>query len=141
MSLKLNDRETTQVAVPNATTSGALTATAINATGFGRARFVFNFGSNTGGASVAAAGIGIYQASSSGAPYTSLPNAVLAAVSSGALSNVVAVIDTVISSGTPWLEVSGAVVNSSIIVGATVDLYNGTRTYPATALEQQVVSV
>lgn len=141
MAKRNNDLSKTVLAMANSNTSGALVGTAINATGFGRARFVFTFGPNAGGASINSNSIGVYQGGTSGAITSAIASASFAAVTSGSLSNIVMEIDTVVNSAYPWLQVSGALVNSSMYSSAIAELYQGTRLNPPTATELQVVTV
>lgn len=139
----INDRMSDPlIAVPPQTTSGAITGTKVNGTGSGRARFVFSFGANSGTSGALSTGAGIWNAATSGGTFTQITGASLAAVTSGVLSNVTMVIDTVIDSAKPWLQVSGLSITSSItVLGATVEFYSGTRRLPPTSTAQQVVIV
>lgn len=125
---------------------GTVTATKVDATGFNRARFVFSFGPGglTGSIST---GIMIYNASvaaSSSGTWNSMPTAKLAAITSGALSggDYVAILDTKIADGYPWLQISGlSMLSTALIASCTVTLYDGTRKNPATQYATQVVVV
>jgi hypothetical protein len=140
MARKMDDVSEVKVAVANSVTSGALAGTKINAAGYGRARFVFTFGQPLANASLSSAGV--WQAATSGATFASIAAAQLAAVTSGAISDVAMVLDTAVDPTNPWLLISGAMATSSIYHSATVTLYNGTRLVKAaTALAQQTVSV
>lgn len=141
MTTKLDDRQSPVIAVKNQSTSGALTGTVVDATGCGRVRFVFTFGSNAGGASINASSIGIWQASTSGGTFAAIANAYFAAASSGVISDNVAVLDTIVSPSYPWLKISGAVANSSIYLNAVAERYGGTELLPPTTGAQQVVTV
>ena len=120
---------------------GPVTGIKIDATGFRRARFVFTVGANDGTTAALSTNLGIWQASTSGDTFGSISSAKLAAVTSGVLSNNVMVIDTLTSSGTPWLLISGGSnLSTAIIMGATCTLYQGV-TDPPTASAQQTVTV
>ena len=132
-----------KVAVANsAGQAGAITGTKINATGFSRAMFVFQFGANSGTTAALSSNIGIWQASTSGATFASVATAVLSAVTSGVLSNNVMVIDMPISGGTPWLLVSGgSMLSTAIAHSCVVELYNGINRPPVTQTPQQIVVI
>lgn len=136
----LEDYVVTNPAIAPAVTSGALTGIAVNATGYTRARFTFHFGENTNTAALTA-GAGVWQASSSGATYSSKPTAVLAAVSSGLLGSTIMVVDTAVDQAYPWLKISAATITLGTIgVSATSILYNGINK-PPTHTEQQIIVV
>lgn len=117
------------------------TAKLIDATGYKRARFVFSFGALSGDGNISS-GIKIWNASTSGATFTSMAGAVLAAISSGAISGYEAIIDCAITDGKPWLQVSGlSAISSDVPLACTVQLYDGTRTNPPTQAATQVVVV
>ena len=136
----MEDYVVTYPAVAPAVTSGALTGIAVDATGYTRARFVFHFGANTSTAALSAGG-GVWNASTSGATYTSMSTAVLAAVSSGVLGSTIMVVDTAVTAAKPWLKISGATITLATVgVSATCTLYNG-LIRPPTQSEQQIVVV
>ena len=118
---------------------GALVGTKVDATGYSRAHFIFNFGN---GAALSA-GIGPWQASTSGATYAAIASASLAAVTSGVLSStsVTLEVDVPISAGTPWLLVSGgSLLSTAVPHSCVVELYNGINR-PPTASSIEVVTV
>lgn len=126
---------------PVSISAGAVTSKLIDATGRSRARFVFAFGANSGTSAALSAGLGVYNASTSGDTYTLIAGAALAAVTSGVLSNNVMVIDTAIPAGKPWLKVSGgSILSTAIVASCIVELYDGI-TRPDTATTQQLVVV
>ena len=140
MTLKLNDRQAPSLALAPITVSGAFTgATAINATGYGRAQFIFTFGTPLASASMLSAGI---WNSSTSTAYVSIAAAQLLPMTTASMSNNIAVIDTIVNSAYPWLIISGAMATSNQTVSATVELYNGTRLNPpTTSISQPVVTV
>lgn len=139
--LRDNDRQVVKQIVPNASASGAMTSETIDGTGFGRARFIFSFGANSGTTAALSAGIGAWNASTSGATFSAVSGASLAAVSSGVMSKNVMVIDTVISPSSPWLKVSGgSILSTAIAHSVVVELYQGVSN-PPTHSEQQIVTV
>ncbi len=141
MTTKLDDRQSPVIAVKNSNTSGALVGTVVDARLAGRCRFVFTFGSNAGGASINASSIAIWQAATSGGTFSAIAGAYFAAASSGVISDNVAVLDTVVNPSYPWLEISGAIANSSIYISAVAERYNGNALLPPTTGAQQVVTV
>jgi hypothetical protein len=121
--------------------AGLVVTQKVDATGYGRARFIFSLGPGGGTASLSTGAL-IFCGSTSGAITSSLPTAVLAAVTSGALSsaNYMAQIDTKIIDGYPWLQVSAlSVLSTAIILSAVVELYEGTRKYAPTQTPSQTV--
>lgn len=135
---KFSGREVAAVAVaPNTTTSGALDPIAINATGWGRAKFIFALGEGAADAKLDAK---VWEASSSGATYTSIASAELVQVSTGAGSNLSAVLEVAVDQSYPWLKVSGAL-TSSTWPHAVVVVLAQPDTMPPTAITQQIVSV
>ena len=142
---RINDIADVKVAV--AASAGAvliMAATKIDATGFGRARFVFNVGNGAATTASVQAGIGIWQAATSGGTYAEVSGSSLAAVTSGILSStsVTWVIDVPTSSGTPWLQVSGgSMLSTGIPHSATCTLYQGINRPPTSPSYQQLVTV
>ena len=139
---KLTDLTISKPAVaPNTGPVGAITGLKINGTGFGRVKFTFTFGNPTTSANLST-NCGVWKASTSGATFVSVANAVLAAITSGLGSQVTAEIDTVIDSANPWLLISGMSMVSSDWANACIaELYNGTRSLPGTVSAVQQVSV
>lgn len=116
----------------------------IDATGYGRARFLFIFGDGSATTAAVSAGMGIWQASTSGATFAEISGSTIAAMSSGLLSDnhYVIEIDVPTSSGTPWLLVSGGSMLSTASPHAcVVQLYNGVNRNPSSDGAQQVVTV
>lgn len=141
MTGRLNDKVDVRNAIaPNTGPTGALTGIAVNATGFSRARFIFSFAANSNTSAALSAGMGIYQASTSGATFTAITSASLAATTSGILGSNTMVIDVPTSAGTPWLKVSGgSVLSAAIANSCVVELYNGVNNPPTQSAQQVVV--
>jgi len=128
------------VAIALSTTSGAPAATAVDATGYSRAQFRFQFGPNDNTTAALSGSMGVWAATTQGGTYAAIAGAALGAVTSGVLSNNVMVIDTAIPAAKPWLKISGGSVISSLITyGATVALYDGISRPPTTGAQQLVV--
>jgi hypothetical protein len=138
MTKRLNDFvNVTQALENSAWAAGTPVGTLINATGYGRARFVFSFGANSGTTAGLSSGLGVWGASTSGATFSNITS--MAAVTSGVLSNNVMVIDVPVTPATPWLKVSGgSVLSTAINASAIVELY-ASVSRPKTSLAQQVV--
>ena len=125
------DFGTVKLAVANSTTSAALVGTAVDAAGYGRAKFIFTFGTplTTAGSIVKGSSVGIWCAAGSASSvagagtYASVPSAFLAAGTTGVLSNAVAVLDIAIPAGSHWLIVSGSLDSTNVPLNATVELY------------------
>lgn len=140
MAKRLNDIAVVKQAV--AVSGGAgpipIVATKINATGFSRARFIFQMGAVATTGSLLT-GLGVWQASTSGATYARVVSA--AAVTSGVLSggaaNIV-VIDVPVTSSAPWLQMSGSFDSTGAAHSAVVELYDGID-LPPTQAENQIV--
>lgn len=90
---------------PIADTSGALTGVKINATGADRVAFIFSFGTPSADAYLSS-GCGIWKAATSGATFTRA-GASFGAITTGAGSNMTAVLDVNVDRAKPWLLVSG----------------------------------
>ncbi len=138
----LEDYVDVKLAVANSVTSTALVGTAINTTGFSRARFVFNLGGTADIGAVNASSVGVWKAATSGATFTAIGGAYLAAITSGAISaaGCVAVIDVPTDPDKPWLKVSGSLTSSNMYHSATCELYNGASN-PPTSSANQIVTV
>lgn len=138
---RLNDRVDVKQAIANSVSSTTVVGIKIDSTSYGRARFIFSFGGTAGIGAVGAAAIKLWKAATSGATYTSISSAELAAITSGVLSaGAVAVIDVLTDAANPWLLVSGAVTSSNLHHSAVVELYSGIN-LPPTSSANQVVTV
>jgi len=139
---RVSDKTEVKLAVANSTTSGAITGTAIDATGFNRARFMFTFGLPLANGSLGSLGIWAAAGSNSSVAgattYVSISSAQLVGMSSLAVSNQVAVIDIAIPQGSFWLLASGTVSTSSIPLNAVVELYEPNKAPPSHAAVQTI---
>ena len=122
---------------------GLVTTLPVDATGFGRVRFIFSLGPGglTGSVSTGAL---VYCGATSGSILTSMPTAVLTAVTSGANSgqNYMCYIDTKVTDGKPWLQISAlSILSTAMIVSVIAELYDGTRKYAPTQGPSQTVVV
>jgi hypothetical protein len=145
MARRLNDKIVAKqaVAVSAGINAGIpIVGTKIDGTGFSRARFIFNF-TNAATTASLVAGLGVWQASTSGAAFAQVAGASAAAVTSGVISggaNNIIVIDVPVASATPWLQLSGSFGQTGAAHAATVELYSGIN-IPPTQAEQQVIVV
>ena len=145
MPRRLNEQVVAKQAVAvsaGGAAGAAIVATKVDATGFSRARFIFNIGNPAGTGSLQT-GLGVYAAATSGATFTLITGASAAAVTSGVLSggaNNIIVIDVPVSSASPWLQASGSFLNVTPAHGGVVELYSSVNR-PPTQAEQQVVVV
>lgn len=118
----------------------AIVGTKVDGTGFSRARFIFQMGSAATTASLSA-GMGVWNASTSGATFTRVSSGSAGAVSSGSLSgggtNII-IIDVPIASANPWLQLSGDTTSTGVAHSAVVELYDAVNR-PPTATALQVV--
>ena len=128
---KRPDNGTVKIAVKTSSTSGVLVGTEITVGAAQRAKFVFTFGDPEALASIMTSSIGIWAATISKSlgvetalTYAVIPTAYLAAGSSGALSNQVAVMDVAIPADKGFLKVSGTFKSALFPHSATVELYN-----------------
>lgn len=139
---QIEDTVDVKVAIANSVTSTTIVATAVNTTGFGRARFVFNLGGVAEIGAVSGSAVKIWKGASTGATFTSIASAELAAITSGAISaaGCVAVIDVPTDPDKPWMKVSGSLTSSNLYHSAVCELYNGVSN-PPTSSAQQVVTV
>lgn len=139
MAKRLNDAINVTAAVNPISSSTAVTGIAVDASSYGRARFVFNFGAQTGTASLVA-NAGVWQASASGGTFAQIAGTSMSAVTSANLGGTVHVIDVPVTPTTPWLKVSGlSIMNSDIIVGAICELYSGVNLPPTSTAYQVAV--
>lgn len=138
---KFEDYMAAQTAVAPVTTSGALTSIPIDATGWDRATFIFTFGTPLATVSSAklVAGVGVWQATSSGATYARMADASFGALTSGALSNNEHVIDVNVDQSYPSLIISGSVDSSNIPL-ACVCVLRTPNSAPPTSLSGSIVS-
>ena len=134
--IDMSDTRAAVIPLNTSTQSGAWTTIPINATGYGRAQFTFIIGTPSAAGSIYAS---IWNASTSGATFTSIAGAALAQVSTGIGSQVIATIDTVLSSASPWLIVSGGT-STYWPVAVVCDLYDS-ATHVQAATPQQIVVV
>ncbi len=145
MPKRLNDSIVAKqaVAVSAGVNAGLpIVGTKIDGTGFSRARFIFQLAAAATTASLST-GLGVWQASTSGATFALITGASAAAVTSGVLSggaNNIVVIDVPIGSANPWLQLSGSINQTGAAHSAIVELYSGINRPPTTA-EQQVIVV
>jgi hypothetical protein len=140
MTTRLNDRINAKNAVAPTLTSGVVTGTKIDATGYGRARFVFTFGSDSTNTGSLMTGAGIWQATTSGGTFSSISSAVLAACTTGVVNNTVHIIDVPVIPTKPWLLVSNlSIMTSNLILAAIVELYRGVSLPPTSTATQIVV--
>jgi hypothetical protein len=139
---QMEDYVDVKLAVANSVTSTAIVGVAVNTAGYNRARFVFNLGGRAEIGAISADAIGIWKASTSGATYTSVALAKLAAITSGAISaaGCVAVIDLPTDGDNTWLKASGSLTSSNLYHSAIVELYNGINR-PPTSSAQQIVTL
>jgi hypothetical protein len=138
MTKRINDVGTSTEALVNSNHPvGGVDGTKINAAGFSRVRIMFQFGANSGTTAALSSGLGLYQASTSGATFALVTS--LAAVTSGVLCRQVMVIDAPIASASPWIKVSGGSILSTAIQASAVATLYTPVSRPPTALEQQVV--
>lgn len=140
MPKRINDSVDVKAVIANSVSSTTIVSSKVDTTGFGRARFIFSFGGTAGIGAVAANAINIWKANTSGATYTSIASATLAAITSGVISagQTVAVIDLPTDSANPWLQVSGSVTSSNLHHSAVVELYNGINRPPTSSANQIV---
>lgn len=138
----LEDYVDVKLAVANSVTSTALVGTAIDGTGFSRARFIFNLGGVAEIGAINASSVGIWKAATEGATYAAIGGAYLAAITSGAISDTgcVAVIDVPTDADAEWMKVSGNLTSSNMYHSAVCELYNGVSN-PPTSSANQIVTV
>ena len=140
----MSDRVLVVQAVQNSGGAVApVVGTAVNASGFSRARFIFNF-SNAATTGSLSTGMGLWQASTSGATFAQIAGASFAAVTSGQISggaNNVMIVDVPVVGATPWLKVSGGSwLNAGVAHGAVITLSNPVY-LPPTHTAIQIVTV
>jgi hypothetical protein len=136
---KFEDYMVAKVAIdPIASVSGALTSKYIDATGYNRASFIFAFGTPAANASVVA-GLGVWQATTSGETWARVTDASFGAISTGIGSNANHVIDVRVNPTYPALIVSGSLTGSTWPISCVCILTEGANK-PPTAGSYQIVS-
>ena len=134
-----------KLAIAQSTISGAIVGTGVDVRGFGRAKFVFTFGTPLADAKIGTSSIGIWAAAGSNSSvvgaqtYAVIPTAYLAAATSGVISNNVAVLDVAIPAGKAFLQVSGSFDSSDVPHSAIVELYSPVVAPPTHAAPVPVV--
>jgi hypothetical protein len=142
MAIHMEDYAAVKVAVtPNTGPNDAVvTGVNIDATGYRRARFTISFGVLSGSANLST-GMGVWQASTSGATSARIASASAAAITSGAISNALVVIDVGVDPSYPWVRISGmSMISSNCTNAATVMLYNANRLPPTDYTTQIIVA-
>lgn len=134
-----DDYADVKIAVAASQSGGAMVATAINTTGYGRARFIFTFNKGTGTTGTLS-NAKIWRCATSDGTYTSVASAELTAISSGVMSSAspVCVIDMATNATYPWLKVSGSLSSTALDHSAVVELYNGISNPPSSSLQELV---
>jgi len=128
-----------QAVAPNTGPVGGLTGIAIDGTGFTRARFIFNFAANAGTTAALSSGLGVWNASTSGATFTLQGS--MSAVTSGVLGSNIMIVDVPIVPASPWMKVSGgSILSTAITNSCAVELYQPVGR-PPSATPQQIVTV
>lgn len=127
-------------AYPQAITSTKLEVSSINATGFDRASFIFEVGAPTSVDAYISSGILIWNASTSGAAYTTMAGASFGTHITGGASKANYVIDVDISPSYPWLRVSASNCSSTGTY-SVVCVLRTPANLPPTALSGQIVHV
>lgn len=120
-------------------TGEALVGSSINATGFDRATFIFTLGGITG-TGYMSSGLGIWNASTSGATYSQVNGASFGSIGSTAASSANYVIDMNVNPDYPWLRVSGIITSSSWYIGCACVLRTP-QSAPPTSLSGQIVTL
>lgn len=140
------DKEDVKLAMAQSTTSGVVVGTAVDAHGFGRAKFVFTFGAPGADAKVNTSSLGIWNAAGSNSSvvgattYASIPAAYLAAITSGSISNNVKVIDMAVQPASRFLLISGTVDSSTVPMSAIVELYEPVNAPPTLSATTVIVN-
>ena len=145
MGPKIQEKIKATVAVANTSgTVAALVGTAVNATGYSRARFIFSFGNGAATTAEFESGIGIWESATSGGTYTSRSTAVIGTnITSGVVSSaaVTVEIELPISTAKPWLKVSGGSnLSTGLPHSCIVELYD-VNSMPITTGANTVVTI
>lgn len=128
-------------AVQPGTTSAALSASSIDATGYQRATFIFQFGTPSNASCWMSSADFVYNAATSGATYTAITGAgPTTNLTTGAYSNANLIVDVAINRAKPWLKISGQIMSSLWPVACLAVLSNP-DSRPPTAGSAKVVSV
>jgi len=119
------------------TTNHALTATAVNATGFDKALFVIATGAMS---ATAVMTMKATQSSASAGTYSVITSAQLTNVSNTGASKVY-LLEVPVVAATPYLKLRGTSGTARVTAGAVAILYGGSNTKPASAGYSQYVRV
>jgi hypothetical protein len=139
MKLQADVTDLRTAVAPNTGPVGGLTGIAIDGGSFRRARFIFNFAANAGTTAALSAGLGVWNAATSGSTFTQVGS--LAAVTSGVLGSNIMVVDVPVSSASPWMKVSGgSILSTAISNSCVVELYQSISR-PPTPTPQQIVTI
>ena len=126
---------------PAAVTSTRLNASSIDATGYDRATFIFQMGAPDATDAFLSSGKLIWNASTSGATYTSIAGASFGTnITGGAMSKANFVIDVNVDQSKPWLRVSASNCSSTGYY-AVACVLRTPATKPPTTLSGQMVYV
>jgi hypothetical protein len=134
---KFSEFRTAENAVSPITTSGALTGVKINGTGKDRIAFIFSFGVPLANAALSS-GCGIWKAATSGATYERA-GASFGELTTGAMSNMTAVLDCRVDRAKPWMQVSG-MMNTSNIPLAVIAVATSIDSLPPTSLSNTITA-
>jgi hypothetical protein len=144
MARRITDRSVVQKAVDVSAGANAglpIVGQKINATGYSRARFIFQL-SNVATTASLSTGLGVWQATTSGATFALIAGASAAAVTSGVISggaNNVVQIDVPVDGANPWLQLSGSINQTGAAHSAVVELYHSTNRAADTGAQQTIV--
>jgi len=120
----VSTRKSVAAAIPS---SAAITATAVDAQGFDRARHVIQLGAFGATSTFDAE---VLESATTGGTYTKISGADMTGlVSTGAGKAVI--IDVTVNSAKPFQKLRGTAGVSTVALAAICDLYNGSRTLPA----------
>ena len=129
-----------QVVYPQAVTSTRLEFSSVDATGWDRASFIFQVGAPTSVDAYISSGILIWNASTSGATYTSVAGASFGTNITGGISKANYVIDVNVNQSYPWLKVSASNCSSTGYY-SVVCVLRTPDALPPSSLSGQIVEV
>ena len=145
MGHKAFETDDIKQAVSASSTLGLLEATEVDATGYGRARFIFSLGSGLATTASISAGGGVWQASAAGGTFAEVSGTSMAAITSGLISSdtpTIVEIDVPVAPGYPYLKLSSySVLSTGIPHSVICQLYKGVDRPDATDSVQETVTV
>lgn len=141
---KAFERDDIKQAVSCSNTLGLIKGVEIDASGYGRARFIFSFNNGTATTGSIRAGGGVWHAAATGGTFTERTGTSMAAITSGTLSDATPIveIDVPIAPGYPFLQLSSySILSTGVEHSVIVQLYRGIDVPDSTDSVQENITI